>query len=133
MGSMRNKLPLIARLLLGFVFFGAGMAGLLTPPPPMDDLPEALKTFTAGLMAAKYFMPFLKVTEVVCGAFLLSGFFVPLALVVLAPIVLNIFLTHLFLAPSGLVLAVVILVLEVYLAFFASPYKTVIRSLFARK
>jgi putative oxidoreductase len=53
--------------------------------------------------------------------------------VVLAPIVLNIFFTHLFLAPSGLPLAVVIGVLEVYLAFFADPYKQYIRALFVKK
>jgi hypothetical protein len=52
---------------------------------------------------------------------------------VLSPIVLNIFLTHLFLAPSGLLLAIVIGLLEIYLAFFASPYKKAIRPIFARK
>lgn len=124
-----NKAPLIARILLGLIFFVFGLNGFLnfipTPPPP-----ESLMTFMTGMMSSKYFFPLLKGTEVVCGLLLLSGAFVPLALVVLAPIVLNIFLTHLFLAPDGLVLAVVIGLLEAYLAFFASPYKEIIRPLF---
>jgi len=128
-----KKAPLIARLLFGFVFFGSGLAGLLNLAPPPADLPVDLKTFMAGMMATKYFFPLLKGTETICGALLMSGFYVPLALVVLAPIVLNIFLTHLFLAPSGLPLAIVVGLLEIYLAFFASPYKEVIRPIFVRK
>ena len=125
--------PLIARLLLGLVFFGAGITGLFNLVPPPDDLPENMKTFMAGMMATTYFFPLLKLTEIICGLLLLSGFFVPLALVVLAPIILNIFLTHLFMAPSGLVLATVLGLLEIYLAFFASPYKEAIRPLFSKK
>lgn len=128
-----RKAPLIARLVLGFIFFASGLAGLLNLAPPPADLPESLKTFMAGMMATTYFFPLLKGTETICGALLLSGYFVPLALVVLAPIVLNIFLTHLFLAPSGLPVAILVGVLEIYLAFFASPYKEVIRSIFVRK
>lgn len=88
--------PLIARLILGFIFFASGIAGLLNLAPPPPDLPENMKTFMAGMMATTYFLPFLKVTETICGALLMSGFFVPLALVILAPIVLNIFFVHLF-------------------------------------
>lgn len=129
---MKSKLPLIARLLLGLVFFSGGVVGLLNLVPPPPDLPEGLQTFNAGLMASGYFMTLLKLTEVICGLFLLSGFFVPLALVILAPIVLNIFLVHAFLAPSGLPLALVMGLLLIYLAFF-SPYSPPIRRLFQAK
>lgn len=128
-----RKAPLIARLLLGFVFFSSGLMGLLNLAPPPANMPEALMTFTTGLMASKYFFPLLKTVETICGVFLLSGSFVPLALVVLAPVIFNIFLTHLFLAPSGLPLAILIGLLEVYLAFFSSPYAKAIRTIFVRK
>ena len=130
---MRKRLPLIARIILGLIFFTADLAGLLNLAPPPKDLPENMKTFMAGMMATQYFFPLLKSTETICGLLLISGFFVPLALVVLAPIIINIFLTHLFMAPDGLILATVIGALEIYLAFFASPYKEVIRPLFAPK
>ncbi len=128
-----RHLPMIARILMGLVFFGAGLAGLLNLAPPPADLSEGLKTFMAGLMVTQYFFPLLKVTETICGLLLLSGYFVPLALVVLAPIVLNIFLTHLFLAPSGLPVAVLVGLLEIYLVFFASPYREAIRPIFVKK
>lgn len=130
---MKSKLPLIARVLLGFVFFVFGLAGLLNLLPVPTDLPERLVTFNTGLAASGYFFQLLKVTETVCGLFLLSGFFVPLALVVLAPIVLNIFLVHAFLAPSGLPLAIVLGVLMIYLSFFSQPYSATVKQLFRRK
>jgi len=128
-----KKLPMIARILLGLIFFVFGIIGLfdLIPPPP--NMPERMMTFMNGMMATGYMMKLIKITEVVCGALLLSNMFVSLALVVLAPVVLNIFLVHAFMAPDGLVLAVVIVALEIYLAFFADPYRQTIRQLFRRK
>jgi uncharacterized membrane protein YphA (DoxX/SURF4 family) len=130
---MKAKLPLIARLLLGFVMFASGLAGLLNLIPVPPDLPERLMTFNAGLMASGYFMTLLKVTETLCGLLLLIGAFVPLSLVILAPIVLNIFLVHAFMAPSGLPLAIVLGLLMIYLSFFAPPYAPTIKQLFRRK
>jgi putative oxidoreductase len=131
--GLKSKLTLVIRILLGLVFVASGIVGLLNIVPPPEDLPENLKAFNAGLMASVYFMPLLKATEVVCGLFLIAGFFVPLALVVLAPIVLNIFFVHAFLAPQGLPIAVVIGVFLAYLAFFAEPYASVVRQLFRPK
>jgi uncharacterized membrane protein YphA (DoxX/SURF4 family) len=130
---MKAKLPLIARVLLGLIFFVFGLIGLLNLIPPPPDLPERLQTFNNGLMATGYFFTFLKATETICGLLLLTGFFVPLALVVLAPISINIFLVHAFLAPSGLPLALVIGILIVYLAFFSAPYSPPVKALFKKK
>ena len=128
-----KRAPAIARVLLGLVFFGSGLFGFISRFKFPPDLPAGLLAFVAGMAASRYFLPLLKGTELLCGLALLSGSFVPLALVVLAPIILNIFFTHLFLAPSGLPLALIIGALEMYLAFFASPYRDKIRPLFRRR
>jgi uncharacterized membrane protein YphA (DoxX/SURF4 family) len=130
---MKSKLPMIARILLGFVFFASGLAGLLKLAPPPADLPERLLTFNAGLEATGYFMVLLKITETLCGLALLAGQFVPLALVILAPVMVNIFLVHAFMAPSGLPLAIILGLLMIYLSFFAQPYSSTIKQLFRRK
>jgi hypothetical protein len=57
----------------------------------------------------------MKVVDILCGILLLVGRWVPLALTLLAPIIVNIVLYHLFLAPEGNGLALVILALEVFL------------------
>lgn len=130
---MKSKITLVLRIILGFIFFASGLAGLLNLVPVPTDLPERLVTFNTGLMASIYFMPFLKIVETLCGLMLLTNSFVPLALVVLASIVLNIFLVHAFLAPSGLPLAIFCGVLLSYLSFFADPYSAVVKQLFKRK
>lgn len=124
-----SKVTLIARLLLGFIFLGSGIAFFLTTPPPLQG---RMAEFFTGMQATGYFFYLLKGTEIICGALLMSGFFVPLALVVLAPVVLNIFLVHLMMAPEGLVVAVVVGALEVYLAFF-SAHSGPIKNLFRPK
>lgn len=129
---MKKWIPVVARVLLGLVFFAAGITGLLGLAPTPPDLPEKLQAFNAGMAASTYFFPLLKAAETICGSLLLSGFYVPLALVVLAPIALNIFLVHAFMAPQGLPLAVIIGLLLIYLAFF-SPYSPPIRNLFKAK
>lgn len=130
---MKSKITLVLRLLLGFVFFAAGLTGLLNLAPVPPDLPAPLVEFNKGLAASIYFMPFLKLTETICGLLLLVGWFVPLALVILAPIVLNIFLVHAFMAPSGLPLAIVMGVIMIYLSFFSEKYSPAIRQLFKCK
>lgn len=78
-------------------------------------------------MASGYFFPLLKGTEVISGLLLLSNRFVPLALTMLAPIVVNIVAFHAFLAPAGLGLAGLVLALEVYLAWaYRAAYRSVI-------
>lgn len=130
---MKSKATIVIRVLLGLIFFVFGLAGLLNLIPPPENIPERLMTFTQGLMASMYFFPLLKLVETICGLLLITGFFVPLALVILAPIVLNIFLTHAFLAPEGLVLATVMGLFMIYLAFFSEPYSGPIKNLFRPK
>lgn len=107
-----------ARIALGLVFFVFGLNGfLLFIPGPTEPLPEAAMAFTGGMYAAGYFFPLLAGTQVVSGALLLTNRLVPLALTVLAPVVLNIVLFHLFVWRNGLGMALVILALEAGLAW----------------
>lgn len=134
---MKAKIPVIVRVLFGLIFFASGVAGLLQqmqliPPPPMDGMTPAMLTYFQGLVASVYFMPFLKIVETVCGLLIIMGWFVPLCLVILAPVVLNIFLVHAFLAPSGLPVAVILGLMMIYLSFF-SPYSPKIKALFTKK
>lgn len=126
-----SKLVIGARILLGLLFAVFGAMGLfqLVETPPMEG---DVAAFMAGLVATGYFMTLLKLTETVCGLLLLIGRYVPLALTVLAPVVLNILLFHVFLAPDpqGLGMAIVILVLEIFLAW---AYRDSFRGVLAAK
>lgn len=125
---MMRKITIAVRILLGLIFVASGVAFFLTTPPPMEG---PIADFFKGMAATGYFFYLLKGTEIVAGLLLITGMFVPLALVMLAPVVLNIFLVHAFLMPSGLPLAIGLCVFEIYLAFF-SEYSPKIKQLFQR-
>lgn len=126
---MQNKIQLVVRILLGALFLFGGIAFFFTTPPALEG---DMATYFTGLAASKYFFPLLKGTEIVCGAMLVSGMFVPLALVILAPIALNIFLVHAFLEPSGLPVAVFVVGSVLYLAFFSPTYSPRLKPLFKK-
>ena len=129
---MKKHIPTASRYLLGLIFFVFGGAGLFNLFPPPPDLPEKMKTFMAGMMAAGYFFPLLKLTEMTCGLLLLVRVAPALMLVILAPISINIFMTHLFLTPGMQNLIVPILILVLHLGA-ASGYCEKYRPLFERK
>ncbi|MEL7059883.1 MAG: DoxX family membrane protein [Acidobacteriota bacterium] len=117
-----------ARILLGLVFFVFGLNGFFgfLPPP---ELTPAAQEFFGALVGSGFLFEFIKATEVVCGALLLAGVLVPLALTVLAPIVLNIVAFHLFLDPAGMPIALVILALQVFLAWaYRGHFASVLRA-----
>jgi uncharacterized membrane protein YphA (DoxX/SURF4 family) len=111
---MNKTITLVARLLLGgaFVLFGLNGFFHFLPSPPLSAEAGA---FLGGLAATGYFFPLLKGTEVVAGLLLVGGRFVPLALTVLAPILVQILAFHLRFGGPGM--AIVLVALELYLAW----------------
>ncbi len=108
---------IIVRTLMGLLLLFASIVVLfnLVPKP---ELTGAVKTFNDGMDAAPYFVPLLKVTELLCGIAFLSGRFVPLATVVIAPVIVNIFLFHTFLDRSGLPVAVFLVLANIFVAYY---------------
>jgi hypothetical protein len=123
-----GKLPTVARVLLGVVFLVFGLNGFLhfLPQPPA---PPRAMAFGGALAATGYFFQLLKGTELVAGALLLAGF-VPIALTLLAPIIVNIVAFHLFLAPGNYAVVGFVLAAEIYLAFV---HRAAFTALFARQ
>ena len=111
-----SKLPMIARILLGLVFtvFGANKFLHFIPNPPMEG---AAGDFMGGMVKSGFFIPLLAAVELVGGLLLLVGRYVPLGLTLLAGPVVGILAFHVTLAMAGLPVALVVLLLEVYLAY----------------
>lgn len=113
-----RHLPTVARVLLGLVFFVFGLNGFLNfIPPPTDPMPEGAVKLGTALMESGYLMQLVKGTEVLVGLCLLTNRFVPLALVVLAPVLVNILAFHAFLLPGSSGLPLVLAALTLYLAW----------------
>ncbi len=116
--SFTRHFPAIARILLGLPLAVFGLNGFLNLiPQPETPLPEGAMAFAAALMDTGYMMPLIGATHLVVGVLLLCNRFVPLALALLAPFIVNSIAFHLFLERSGLPMAIVFLALELYLAW----------------
>ena len=109
----------IARVLLGLVFlvFGLNMFFHFIPQQPMPGDAGTL----AVLMFTHGWFTFYGVLYVVAGLLLLVGRYVPVALVLLGPILVNILLFHLTLYPKGIGPGLVCAALEVFLLYVYWP------------
>ena len=103
-------LILIARLLLGLIFVVFGLNGFLNFLN-MGPMPTGLAGQFMGALFVSHYYWVIAALQVVGGALLLVNRFVPLALVLLGPIIVNIICYHVFLNPSGAPPAVVVTVL----------------------
>lgn len=123
-----------ARVALGLVFFGCGLSWFLNLlPPPSTPMSDGAMALAGGFMKAGYMFPLIKGTEVVAGLLLLSNRFVPLALAILAPVLINIVAFHAFLDPSGIGMAVFLLALQLGLVWaHRSAYRSMIAMRAAR-
>ncbi|WP_158792120.1 hypothetical protein [Granulicella sp. L60] len=90
---------IIARYLLGLMFTVSGLNGFfrfIHEPPPANPL--AIQFF--AVMTASHFDAFVFGVQLLGGLLLLSGFFVPFALILIAAELYNILAFHLTLAPG---------------------------------
>jgi len=121
-----KKVVMVARLLLGLIFTVFSL-NFFVPFLPAPEMTEAAGSFFGALLASGYLVPVLKVTELAAGILLLGGILVPLALTLLAPVVVNIVLFHVFLDPAGMPIAILVLALEVFLAWgYRDSFKSVL-------
>ncbi|MFC4403398.1 DoxX family membrane protein [Gracilibacillus xinjiangensis] len=106
----------VSRLFLGAVFLIAGVNGYFVYfdfEPFITTSPEAM-----ALFEFRYLLFIEKTLEIICGILLLINQFTPLALIILAPIIINIILLHIFMDPSLLALAVLLFLAHGYLIFY---------------
>ena len=115
--AFAHYLPASARILMGLMFFVFGLNGFLHFIPQPKTMPEGAMSFFGALMKTGYMLPLIFGTQAIVGVLLLSNRFVPLALALIAPVIVNIVAFHAFIEPSGAAMAGVVLVLELYLAW----------------
>jgi putative oxidoreductase len=111
---MENTPAKVARyvLALAMIVFGAKkFLGYIDRPPHSRGADALL----GAMVQSGYLMPLVGATELLAGIALAAGVFVPLALVVLAPVSVNIVAFHLFLDPGGIVPALVVAGLNLFL------------------
>lgn len=101
---------LIARILLGLIFFVFGLNGFLHFIP-MGPLPSGLAGQFITVLFQSHYVYFVSAFQLAGGALLLVNRYVPLALTLLGPVIVNILLYHSLLNHAGAGLAIVVTIL----------------------
>lgn len=91
---------LIARILLGLIFVFFGLNGFLhfLPSPPIPGLAGQY----LGALVASHYVLAISGLQVIGGILMLAGRYIPIALIILGPIIVNILLFHATMAPAGI-------------------------------
>jgi putative oxidoreductase len=105
----------IARFLMGFIFVFFGLNGFLQFIP-MPPIPGVAGQFVGALFLSHYLIPIMFI-QLVAGILLIANRFVPLALTLLGPVIVNIFFFHAFMDPGGLPKAAVVIMLWLVVAY----------------
>ena len=127
--SFTRFFPHIARVLLGLMFLIFGLNGFLNFMPAPKDLPQDIITVNMALMKAGY-LNVVSAVEIVVAVLLLINRFVPLALTLLAPILVGILTFHISMWPATIGPGIVVTLLELFLAY---SYRNAFRPMLAAK
>ena len=106
---------MVVRILVGLLFIFSSLSYLLklfVPP----ELTGNMKLFMEGMLATGDLFQTVKILELICGIAFVSGFFIPLASILISPIIVNILLVHIFLDPSGLPIAIILVLANLFIA-----------------
>jgi uncharacterized membrane protein YphA (DoxX/SURF4 family) len=115
----------IARFLLGFIFLVFGLNGFFhfLPMPP----PTGVAAQFFGALAASGYLIVIFAIQVIAAILVLIDRYVPLALTLLGPVIVNILCFHFFMAPEGIPLALLVTILWIIVYY---PHRTAFAGLF---
>jgi putative oxidoreductase len=108
---MNSTFTKIVRYLLALMLLVFGLNKFLKFLP-MPELPPSAAEFMTELAATGYVLPVVGLIEIFIGVLLLINKWTPFALVLLAPISVNILLFHLFLDLPGIGGALIVAILN---------------------
>ena len=114
---MKNKIMFVICLLFGLMFINAGLNKFFNYMPMPDDMPESMMKVFEAFMAIGWLMPLVAVAEIVGGLLFIIPRVRALGAIVIFPVMVGIILTHIYQAPSGLPMALVLLAINLWVIF----------------
>lgn len=114
---MKRKILFVISLLFGLIFINSGLNKFFNYIPMPKDLPENLIKLMTTFMQIGWLLPLIAVAEIVGGALFITNKYRALGAIVIFPVMIGILLTHIFSAPSGLPLALVLLSINLWVIY----------------
>ncbi len=125
---MKNKILFVFSLLFGLVFINSGLNKIFQYMPMPKDMPEDMMKVVEAFAAIVWLMPLIAVVEIIGGVLVIIPKYRALGAIMILPIMVGILLTHIFNAPSGLPIALILLAVLTWImidnrAKYASLFK----------
>jgi putative oxidoreductase len=114
---MKKKILFVVSLLFGLVFINAGLNKFFQYMPVPKDMPENMMKLMAAFMQIGWLMPLIAVAEITGGVLFITNKFRALGAIIIFPVLVGILLTHIIDAPSGLPMALSLLVIEIWVIY----------------
>ena len=105
---MKNKILFVVSLLFGLMFINSGLNKIFQYMPMPKDMPENMVKLVEAFATITWLMPLIAVVEVIGGVLVIIPKYRALGAIMIFPVMVGILLTHMFNAPSGLPIALVL-------------------------
>lgn len=111
---MKKKIFFVLYLLFGLMFINSGLNKLFNYIPVPEDLPEKMVALNSAMEQIGWLLPLVAVVEILGGLLFIISRFRPLGAIVIFPIMIGIVLTHITAAPTGLPVAIILLMINLW-------------------
>lgn len=112
--TMKNKILFVVCLLFGLMFINAGLNKFFNYMPVPKDMPESLMKLMTAFMSITWLMPLVGAIEIVGGILFIPKKTRALGAIIILPVMVGVLLTNIFNAPSGLPIALVMLIINIW-------------------
>lgn len=112
---MKNKIQFVICLLFGLMFINAGLNKFFNYMPVPKNLPEHMLKIMGAMMTITWLMPLIAIVEIIGGVLFIFKKTRAIAAIVIFPVMVGILLTHIIDAPSGLPIALVLFLINIWI------------------
>lgn len=114
---MKNKILFVLCLLFGLLLINGGLNKIFEYMPVPEDLPVELANDFGALKEIVWLLPLIGIAEIIGGLLIIIPKTRALGAVIFFPVAVGILLTHIFVDPSGLIIALVVWALLLWIIY----------------
>ena len=112
---MKQKILFVVSLLFGLMFINSGLNKFFNYIPIPKDMPQSLLNLMAAFVQIKWLMPLIAVAEIIGGILCIFTKYRALGAIIILPVMTGILLTHIVNEPSGLILALILFAINLWI------------------
>jgi putative oxidoreductase len=112
---MKQKILFVISLLFGLMYINSGLNKFFHYMPMPKEMPENMMKVMGAFMEIGWLMPLIAIVEIIAGILVITNKFRALGAIMLFPITVGILLTHIVNIPSGLPVAIVLMLINLWI------------------